>query len=127
MPDKHLFEYAVLRVVPLVEREEFVNVGVILYCPGQRFLKMEFVLNPLRLQAFAPELDLDGIQAYLLAMGKVCKGGKEGGVIGQLTIASRFRWLTATRSSVIQTSKVHPGFCIDAESTIQKLMEQLVY
>ena len=126
MQEKHLFEYAVLRVVPRVEREEFINVGVILYCHSQKFLKVLFHLNEEKLRIFCVKTDVEELKNYLLALEKICMGGKEGGTIGKLPLASRFRWLTATRSSVVQSSKVHPGLCIDAGETLKNLFEQLV-
>ncbi|RYU77221.1 DUF3037 domain-containing protein [Hymenobacter persicinus] len=127
MPDKHLFEYAVLRVVPRVEREEFLNVGVILYCAAQGFLQTRFTLPEARLRALAgPELDLADITARLRAFEQICRGRKEGGTIGQFPLASRFRWLTATRSTIVQTSPVHPGRCTDAAETLTRLHAQLV-
>ena len=126
MPGKHLFEYAVIRVVPRVEREEFLNVGVILYCADQKFLKCMVEVNETRLSAFACEVETSIISSNLKAIEKICIGGTEAGPIGQLDIASRFRWLTATRSTVVQASKVHPGFCIDAEETLERLHQQLV-
>jgi hypothetical protein len=126
MQDKHLFEYAVIRVVPCVEREEFLNVGVILYCASQGFLKTEYSLNEQRLLAVCPDLDLPELAQRLEAFKKICSGKTEGGAIGQLTPASRFRWLTATRSTVVQTSAVHPGLCTDPQQTLQRLHRQLV-
>jgi hypothetical protein len=127
MQESHLFEYAVIRIVPRVEREEFLNVGVILYCKQQKFLRAVFTLEEERLRAFSPHTDITDVKAYLHAFEQICHGGKEGGPIGQLDIASRFRWLTATRSSVVQTSKVHPGFCCgDATATLNRLHAQLV-
>lgn len=110
MPEKHLYEYAVVRVVPRVEREEFLNVGVVLYCPSLRYLEVTFWLNPQRLKAVCPTLDVDELEAYLMAFARICTGGKEGGTIGQLPPASRFRWLTATRSSVLRPQKCIPDF-----------------
>jgi hypothetical protein len=127
MQEQHIFEYAVIRVVPRVEREEFINVGVILYCAKQRFLKCICEINACRLSAFAGKIDVEEILANLQAIERTCCGGKDAGPIGQLDLASRFRWLTATRSTVVQTSKVHPGFCIAAEETLGKLYQQLVY
>jgi len=126
MQEKHLFEYAVIRVVPRVEREEFINAGVILYCHSQKFLKVLYQLNEQKILAISKETDVAELNTYLHALEKICIGGKEGGTIGQLPLASRFRWLTATRSSVIQSSKVHPGFCGDAGETVARLFEQLV-
>lgn len=122
-----LFEYAVLRVVPRVEREEFLNVGVILFCPAQGFLQAKFALNEARLLAFATtQLDLADLHARLHSFERICGGRAAGGPIGQLAIASRFRWLTAQRSTVVQTSAVHPGLCEDAAATLARLFAQLV-
>lgn len=126
MHGRHLFEYAVLRVMPHVEREEFINVGVILYCAKQRFLKTVFHLDENRLKALCEKADAKEVYDNLKAFELICFGGKNAGPIGQLDMASRFRWLTATRSTVVQTSKVHPGFCEDAEEKLQKLYKQLV-
>ncbi|WP_400190429.1 DUF3037 domain-containing protein [Hymenobacter sp. B81] len=127
MPDKHLFEYAVLRVVPRVEREEFLNVGVVLYCRDQGFLQCRFTVDEARLRAFGGAgLAADELRARLRAFERICAGRREGGPIGQLGLAERFRWLTATRSTVVQTSPVHPGLCADAETTLNRLYAQLV-
>ena len=126
MPEKHLFEYAVLRVVPRVEREEFLNVGVILYCASQGFLQTVFHVNEAKLQAFSAELDVAEIEERLQAFQRVCEGGKAGGTIGALPLASRFRWLTATRSTVVQTSKVHPGLCKDPSEKLKRLFKEFV-
>ncbi|ALI97762.1 DUF3037 domain-containing protein [Rufibacter tibetensis] len=126
MQEKHLFEYATLRVVPCVEREEFLNVGVILYCPAQGFLKTVYQLDPARLTAFSSELDQEELQERLQVFETICTGGKAGGTIGRLPIASRFRWLTATRSTIVQTSAVHPGLCTNAQETLDRLHTQLV-
>lgn len=125
MQDYHLFEYAVIRVVPRVEREEFLNVGVILYCQKQGFLQSKFILDANRLRAFSGTLDIIEIEEYLFSLNKICIGSKSG-TIGSLPIASRFRWLTATRSTVVQTSRVHPGFCKNAGETLDKLFNELV-
>lgn len=126
MQENHLFEYAVLRVVPLVEREEFLNVGLVLYCREKQFLRMKFTLNEQRLLAFCSTLDIADLEDHLAGLQKICAGGKEAGQIGELDMASRFRWLTAARSTVIQTSKVHPGFCKDPLDTLNRLYKELV-
>ncbi len=126
MLDSHLFEYAVLRVVPRVEREEFMNVGVILYCPKQKFLQTLFTLDEPRLKAIFPGIDIAEVNAHLEAFRHIALGHPEGGAIGALDIASRFRWLTATRSTILQPSKVHPGFCGDPAGALQRLHNQLV-
>lgn len=126
MQGKYLFEYAVIRIVPRVEREEFLNVGVILYCKERKFLQCIFTLDDDRLRAFSPTIDITEVRAYLCAFGHICKGSKEGGPIAQLELSLRFRWLTATRSTVLQTSKVHSGLSDDPEQTLNRLHTQLV-
>jgi hypothetical protein len=126
MQEKHLFEYAVIRVVPRVEREEFLNIGVILYCSSLQYLKTKFQLDEERLKVFVRDIDIIELKKRLQAFEKICAGDKEGGPIAKLPLASRFRWLTAARSTVVQTSPVHPGFCTDASETLIKLYEQLV-
>ncbi|BAU56008.1 DUF3037 domain-containing protein [Mucilaginibacter gotjawali] len=126
MQQEYLFEYAVIRVVPRVEREEFLNIGVIVFCAKQKFLQARYLLDEKRLKAFAPGLDLAELKEHICSIERICIGGKDAGPIGKLDIASRFRWLTATRSTIVQTSKVHPGFCKDAGQTLERLFGQLV-
>jgi hypothetical protein len=126
MQDKHLFEYAIIRVVPRVEREEFLNAGVILYCSSLRFLQTIFHLDEERIKVFAEDIDIVQLEKRLQAFEKICAGDKEGGPIASLPPASRFRWLTAARSTVVQTSPVHPGLCNNAFETLVKLYSQLV-
>ena len=126
MPDKELFEYAVIRVMPRVEREEFLNVGVILYCPSQDFLQTAFELNEGRLSAFASELKIPEIEEHLHAFEQICAGGEKAGPIGKLPLGERFRWLTAPRSTVVQTSPVHTGLCSDAGETLASLLRKLI-
>ena len=126
MQGQHLFEYAVLRVVPHVEREEFINVGVIVYCAKQRYLKTLYHVDSSRLQAICPGIDAQEIASNLQAFQRISEGEADAGPIAQLDMPSRFRWLTATRSTVIQTSKVHPGFSRDANGTLNRLYRELV-
>lgn len=127
MPALHVFEYAVVRVVPRVEREEFLNVGVILYCREQAFLRTRYAVPADRLRAFAgPDFDLTEITDRLRAFERICQGRPDGGPIGQLTPAERFRWLTAARSTIVQTSAVHPGRTADAAATLDRLYGELV-
>jgi hypothetical protein len=126
MQEKHLFEYAVIRIVPRVEREEFLNAGVIVYCAAQRFLQIQFKLDKERLGIFAAELDILQLEKRLQAFEKICAGAKDGGPIATLSLPSRFRWLTATRSTVVQISSVHPGMCGAASDTLNRLFLQLV-
>jgi hypothetical protein len=126
MQENHLFEYAVIRVVPRVEREEFLNVGVILFCSKQKFLQTAITLNEERIQAFCNTLDLEELKEYIRSFERICAGGAQGGPIGKLSMAERFRWLTATRSTIVQTSKVHPGLCPDASEMLTRLYTELV-
>jgi hypothetical protein len=126
MQQSNLFEYAVVRVVPRVEREEFLNVGVILYCAKLNFLKTLYNINEDRLEIFCKQIDKQELKQNLEAFERICNGGDKAGPIGRLDAPSRFRWLTATRSTILQTSKVHPGFCIDPLETLNKLYAQLV-
>jgi hypothetical protein len=126
MQEKHLFEYAVIRVVPMVEREEFINVGIIIYSKQDKFLECKYSLNEERLRSLSDTIDINEIEQHLQAFERICKGADDSGPIGQLDIASRFRWLTATRSTVVQTSKVHSGFCENLQEALKKLHTQLV-
>lgn len=127
MQDRQLFEYAVIRVVPRVEREEFLNVGVVLYCGRKKFLGVRFLIDEQRIGcAFGDQADINEINDYLRAFERICAGAPGSGPIGKLPVAERFRWLTATRSTVVQVSKVHPGFCDDAAERLEQLFAQLV-
>lgn len=127
MPDTHSFEYAILRVVPRVEREEFLNVGVILYCQTHRFLKTLIHLDEQKLKTlFQDNNNLVELKEHLHAFEQICSGQNMTSPISKLDIASRFRWLTATRSTIVQTSKVHPGICSDPSEKLKKLYDQYV-
>ena len=126
MPENLLFEYAVIRIVPRVEREEFINAGVVLYCSKKRFLDVLYNIDEERIKAFCHKIDLQEVKEHLESFRQICEGGSKAGPIGRLDIASRFRWLTATRSTIVQTSKVHPGLCEDPMETLTRLHEQLV-
>ena len=126
MQEKYLFEYAVIRIVPKVEREEFCNVGIILYCKDQKFLQTQYTINEARVKWLHKKGEIREIQEYLQAFEKICKGAKDGGPIAQLDMPNRFRWLTAQRSTILQTSRVHPGFCADPQQALIRLHEQLV-
>lgn len=127
MQEVELFEYAVIRLVPRVEREEFINIGVILYCRGQRFLQMRYTLDASRYTLLFPDVDVADLHSYLAAFQQVCEGrGGDITAIAALPPAERFRWLTAKRSTMIQTSAVHPGRCADAAAALDRLYSQLV-
>jgi len=126
MQEKHLFEYATIRVVPRVEREEFLNVGVILYCAAENFLQVKFEVNRIKLAAFDCEVETAELEKRLVAFEQICKGEGSGGEIAKLPLSQRFRWLTAVRSTVVQTSPVHPGLCANANETLEGLFDELV-
>ena len=124
MREEHCtFDYAVIRLVPRVEREEFFNVGVILSCPRQKFLDVRIRLDEGKLKCFAPDLEPEAARHYLDVISKICAGSPEAGVIGRLAPRERFYWLTAQRSTIIQTSPVHTGFCGDAAA--RRMLEHL--
>jgi len=126
MPNRDLYEYAIIRFVPKVEREEFVNVGVILLSQKSQFLDMKYHLDAKRLLALFPEIDIPFIKEYLDAWLLVCAGQPDGGKIGTLEIKVRFRWLTANRSTIIQSSPVHPGQTNDPNVELAKLFSKFV-
>lgn len=126
MQEKHLYEYAVIRVLPRVEREEFLNVGIIIFCKREKFLQANYTLNENRLSCLAEDFDLEQIEKNLESFKKICLGSRDGGPIAQLDVPSRFRWLTAVRSSVIQTSRPHPGMTGNLDETLQRLFKELV-
>jgi len=127
MPERECFEAAVLRVVPRVEREEFINVGVVLFCKARRFLAARIALDRARLAALAPGLvDLDEVQQHLDHIRLVCDGAAAAGPIGELTQAERFHWLVAPRSTIIQVSAAHSGLSDDPAQTLDHLMQTMV-
>lgn len=126
MQGNHLYEYAVIRIVPRVEREEFMNVGVIVFCKQARFIKVLYKLDAVRLGCFCPETDIGQVESNLRSFASIGHGERNGGPIAQEDTASRFRWLTAVRSSVIQTSRPHPGLCTDLEKVAERLFTELV-
>ncbi|HUQ65709.1 MAG TPA: DUF3037 domain-containing protein [Flavitalea sp.] len=126
MQEQHSFEYAVIRVVPRVEREEFLNVGVILYCRNHKFLQSRIHVNEKKLLSLAETIEMNELQEHLHAFESICNGTGSVSPIAKLDMPSRFRWLTAVRSTVVQTSKVHPGMCIDPMEKLNKLLNQYV-
>jgi hypothetical protein len=126
MQENHVFEYAIIRVVPNVEREEFINAGVILYCGPLKFLKTKIALNRERIKVLCADLECEELENYIQSFERISQGGSGSGPIGELPLAERFRWLTATRSTVVQTSKVHPGLTSSPQQMIDRLFEQLV-
>lgn len=126
MSELSAFDYAVLRVVPQVEREEFINVGVLLLCRQCAFLGGRFELDASRLLALAPHADVEAILAHIEAIRRLVEGSPEAGPLGRMSPAERFHWLTHPRSTTIQVSPVHSGLCDDPESAMDDLFERLV-
>jgi hypothetical protein len=126
MQQVHSFEYAIIRIVPRVEREEFVNVGVILYCKSLQFLKVKIEVDEKRLHALFRGAELEELKEYLNAFAEVAEVTNTRNPIAKLDMASRFRWLTATRSTTLQTSRVHPGMCDNPAGKLEKLFAEYV-
>ncbi|MEN0049167.1 MAG: DUF3037 domain-containing protein [Bacteroidota bacterium] len=126
MQDKVTYEYAVIRLVPKVEREEFINIGVLLFSKRKKYIGIKVKIDEARIISFSREVDMKTIRDYLKAWTSICKGAPEGGTIGQLDLASRFRWLTATKSTIIQCSPVHPGLCEAPELVLEHIFERYV-
>ncbi len=120
------YDYAVVRVVPRVEREEFVNVGVIVSCPEKDFLDARIELDEGRLLALDPSLNLEAVRTHLASIPLICAGGATAGPIGQLSRRERFHWLVAPRSTVIQISPVHTGRCTSLPDTLEHLLTVMV-
>lgn len=126
MRDQYPYDYAVFRVVPRVEREEFVNVGVMVSCPALDFLEARIEIDEQRLMALDSALDLESIRAHLAIIPVICAGGEQAGPIGQLSQRERFHWLVAPRSTIIQTSPVHTGSCKDPTDALEHLLDAMV-
>lgn len=126
MRDHSSYDYAVIRVVPRVEREEFVNAGVIVLCSARDFLEARIELDERRVLALAPAADLEAIRRHLAAIPAICRGGDAAGPIGRLSARERFDWLVAPRSTVIQTSAAHAGRCGDPAQVIERLLDTMV-
>lgn len=126
MSERCTFDYAVLRLVPRVELEEFFNVGVILSCPAFKFLDVRIAVNESLLRCFDPKLSLDEVKQFLDAIPKICAGDESAGPIARLTQRERFYWLTAQRSTIIQSSPVHTGLTEDPAVTLQDLFAKYV-
>ena len=126
MRDHYSYDYAVFRVVPRVEREEFVNVGVIVSCPAKDFLEARLEIDEQRLSALDSSLDLESIRTHLATIPVICAGGEQAGPIGRLSQRERFHWLVAPRSTIIQTSPVHTGWCDDPTQALEHLLNAMV-
>jgi len=126
VPAPHAYDYAMIRVVPRVEREEFMNVGVIVSCPALKFLDVRIEIDEARLTALDPALDIDSLRTHLASIPLICRGGEAAGPIGRLSQRERFRWLTAPRSTVIQCSAVHTGRCVAPDEVLARLTQTMV-
>jgi hypothetical protein len=126
VPDDFTYDYAIIRIVPRVERGEQINVGVILSCVDTDFLEARIELDPARLLALDEGLDIDAIRAGLATIPVVCAGGHDAGAIGALPQRGRFRWLVSPRSTVIQTSAVHTGRTSNPPAALERLLETMV-
>ncbi|PQA96857.1 hypothetical protein B0A69_01965 [Chryseobacterium shigense] len=126
MQEDKIYEYAVIRLVPKVEREEFFNIGLVMFSKKEKFIRVEFYLCPDKFKLMQSKIDYDDIIQNLESFQKIANGDKQGGPIALMDIPERFRWLTAVRSSVVQTSRPHPGKSKDLEQTFGKLFEELV-
>ncbi len=126
MPDHSTYDYAVIRVVPRVERGEFVNVGIIVSCPARKFLEARIEVDEARLAALDPAIDLESVRAHLASIPAICAGGDNAGPIGKLPPRERFHWLIAARSTIIQTSPAHTGRCEDPPALLERLMRTMV-
>lgn len=126
MPERDSYDYAILRVVPRVERDEFINVGVILFCRARNFLGALTHVDEPRLLALAPGLDLEQVRRQLQFILLVCAGNAEAGSIARMSRSERFHWLVAPHSTLIQSSPVHCGLCDNPEAALHHLLRTMV-
>jgi len=126
MQDRHTFKYAIVRIVPKVEREEFFNVGVILFCKRTKFLDIKYHIDQKKLNVFSPEIEYDILNQYLKAWKLICEGKASGGAIGKLDLSDRFGWLTACRSTVIQSSTTRSGLSTDPQRELELIFNAYV-
>jgi hypothetical protein len=126
VPARCSFDYAIVRVVPSVEREEFINAGVIVFCPDRELLAARIELDEERLRALAPDVDLPLVRRHLEAIERICAGGPAAGPIGQLPLRERWHWLVAPRSTILQFSAPHTGLCEEPEEWLERLLDRVV-
>ncbi len=126
MPARCSFDYAIVRVVPSVEREEFINAGVIVFCHDRELLAARIELDEERLRALWPDVDLPLVQRHLEAIPRICEGGPAAGPIGQLPLRERWHWLSAPRSNILQISAPHPGLSEAPEQVLERLLDRVV-
>lgn len=126
MRAQNSYDYAIVRAVPRVDREEFLNIGVIVSCPARKFLAAGIEIDSSRLEALFPGVDLEGLLAHAASLPTICAGGPEAGPIGRLSQRERFRWLVAPRSTIVQVSAVHSGRCDDPRAALDHLLATMV-
>jgi Protein of unknown function (DUF3037) len=126
MPESLSFEYATIRVVPRVEREEFVNVGVVVFCLARKQLLCRMLIEDERLKALWPRIDMNVVGEHLDAIARVCKSDPDGGPIAKLSARERFHWLVSPRSTMIQVSPVHSGLCTSPEEALDEIFGHVV-
>ena len=126
MQDRVTYEFAIIRVVPMVEREEFINVGVILFSKRKKYLGIKYTINKERLLALSNTIDYECISEYLNAWESICAGEPHGGTIGKFELSDRFRWLAASKSTILQCSATHPGLCHKPEEELYDLFKRYV-
>lgn len=126
MPAPASFDYAILRIVPRVERQEFINAAVIVFCLEKKYLDARVHLDPDRLRALWPDVDIELIRDHLNAIPRVCRGDPTAGPIARLTQRERFHWLISPRSTIIQPSPVHTGVCDETEGLLDRLAKQFL-
>lgn len=126
MDDSLVYEYAVIRYVPSVEREEFLNVGLVMMCKRRRWVRARIRVDRDRLAAFGAPHTPEEIEDQLRTFTQTAEGGVKAGPIGLLPAEERFRWLSAVKSSCLQTSRPHPGLTADPDATFEDLFERLV-
>ena len=126
MQEDKIYEYAVIRLVPKVEREEFFNIGLILFSKREKYIRIQIHICPQKFALMESKIDFEAVQQNLESFEKVANGSDDGGEIAKLEVPERFRWLTAVRSSVVQTSRPHPGKTKDLDGTFERLFKELV-
>lgn len=126
MPALKPYDYAIVRLVPRVERQEFINVGVIISCPDADFLDAQIELDEGRVLALFPNVDIELVKEHLASIPRICHGGPDAGPIGRLSARERFHWLVAPRSTMIQTSAVHTGGCTDPTRLMERMLQTMV-
>jgi hypothetical protein len=120
------FDYAIIRVVPRVERQEFINAGVVVFCLEKRYLAARIHLDEARLKALWPEADTALVREHLEAVSRICAGDPAAGPIAKLALRERFHWLTSARSTIVQPSPVHTGICDGADGLLDRLAKQFL-